>query len=174
LRVDEGMLKLSLTVYDRDDRLLVVIEDNEWLSGDPLPWDIEASFQRLTLREKARTINLGLNARSIPPFLAAELWKGACQSTPTSGILFDACCARTASGHATVEPAIPRMNSRRRIAFPRLKINASYRLKIAHLTELAPRPLQAQDAVGGGVQLFLQPPFLPTCPAGFAAARFPI
>jgi hypothetical protein len=64
LRVDEGMLKLSLTVYDREDRLLVLIEDNEWLSGDPLPWDIEA------LREKARMINLDLNAKSIPPFLA--------------------------------------------------------------------------------------------------------
>ena len=38
LRIDEGMLKFSVTVYDRDDQLLVKIEDNEWVSGDPLPF----------------------------------------------------------------------------------------------------------------------------------------
>jgi hypothetical protein len=37
---------------------------------------------------------------------------------PTTGIA--GCCARAASGHATVDPAIPVMKSRRRIAFPRL------------------------------------------------------
>ena len=33
---------------------------------------------------------------------------------------FLSCCARAASGRAAADPAIPVMNSRRRIAFPRL------------------------------------------------------
>jgi hypothetical protein len=36
---------------------------------------------------------------------------------PTTGIA--GCCARATSGHAVVEPAIPFMKSRRRIAFPK-------------------------------------------------------
>src|SRR5690242_1480603 len=39
------------------------------------------------------------------------------------------CCARAASGHATVEPPIPLMKSRRRIACPEAQDRASYRLK---------------------------------------------
>src|SRR5215472_3303619 len=42
----------------------------------------------------------------------------ACQRTPTTGILFEDCCACAASGQAAAEPAIPFMRSRRRTASP--------------------------------------------------------
>jgi hypothetical protein len=53
-------------LYDRDDNLLALIHENEWLAGDPLPWDLEASFRRLTLRHKRGVVALALDATAEP------------------------------------------------------------------------------------------------------------
>jgi hypothetical protein len=71
-----GALELSVSLYDRDDRLLVRIVRNEWIADeDPLPWDIEADFQYLRIRSKKRDIRLEIDARSRPIALRANLWR---------------------------------------------------------------------------------------------------
>jgi hypothetical protein len=74
--VGDGNLEISLRLFSETDELLLEIDRNEWISGDPLPWDIEAGWQILTLRERARHISLSLNAKEVPLELRAELWRG--------------------------------------------------------------------------------------------------
>jgi hypothetical protein len=77
LSLDMGVnnLELSLRLYAQDDALLVCIERNEWVSGDPNPWDIEADWQTLTLREKTRKISISVDAKKIPLQLRGEFWR---------------------------------------------------------------------------------------------------
>jgi len=66
------------------------IERNEWISGDPLPWDIQADWQKLTLRESARQISLSLDLKTVPLELKSELWrKGKRVSLNNRGIFLD-------------------------------------------------------------------------------------
>jgi hypothetical protein len=69
-------LEISLRLFSSTDELLVEIERNEWISGDPLPWDIHADWQILEIRERSRQISLSLNAKAIPLEIRAELWRG--------------------------------------------------------------------------------------------------
>lgn len=71
----DGRLLLSLQLYDSNDNLLAIIDRNEWISGDPLPWDIESSFQRLKIRRKAGNIALEINTHSMPITVRADLWR---------------------------------------------------------------------------------------------------
>lgn len=68
-------LEISLKLYSQSDELLIEIERNEWVSGDPLPWDIEADWQTLTLRERQRKIALTINGKFIPLRVSGEFWK---------------------------------------------------------------------------------------------------
>jgi hypothetical protein len=70
-----SQLLLSVKLYGQNNSLLAHIDNNEWVSGDPLPWDIESSFQRLTIRSMKRDIALSVNLHSIPAQLRASLWK---------------------------------------------------------------------------------------------------
>jgi hypothetical protein len=70
-----GRMLLSLRLYDPKDNLLIFIDRNEWISGDPLPWDIKSSYQRLEIRRKNRDVALSVNLRSSPAHLVADLWK---------------------------------------------------------------------------------------------------
>ncbi|MEP0824069.1 MAG: hypothetical protein HRF40_01135 [Nitrososphaera sp.] len=72
--MDNGILELSLKLHDPSGQLLVEIERNEWKSGDPFPWDIESSYQWLTIHHKKRAIALDIDARTFPPKLRADLW----------------------------------------------------------------------------------------------------
>ena len=74
-RSQEGRLLLSLTVYDKHDSLLMAIEKNEWITGDPLPWDFEFDYNQLTLRRKRGDIALTIDARQRPTDLRADLWR---------------------------------------------------------------------------------------------------
>jgi len=76
LALDEdeaGRLLLSLDLYDKDDRLLLSIYENEWISGDPLPWDIEFGHRWLRLRRKRGEVNLDINAKQEPVVLSGTL-----------------------------------------------------------------------------------------------------
>ena len=73
--IGDNNLQISLRLFSEADELLVEIDRNEWISGDPLPWDIEADWQVLTLRERARQISLSLNAKAVPIEIRAELWR---------------------------------------------------------------------------------------------------
>lgn len=74
-RSREGRLLLSITVYDEDDSLLMSIKDNEWVAGDPLPWDIEFDYNTLSMRRKYRDIALSIDARRRPTEIRADLWR---------------------------------------------------------------------------------------------------
>ena len=91
VRVDaEGRLGLSLTLYDDADALLVLIDDDEWISGDPAVWDLEADWQRLTLRRSLRDIRLRLDASRFPMRLKARLRKnGALIDITPRGVFLD-------------------------------------------------------------------------------------
>lgn len=76
LRSDgQGHLMLSLSLFDSDDSLLLLIENNEWISGDPNPWDIEYGYNTLVLRRAQREISLTIDARSSPVCLGGDLWR---------------------------------------------------------------------------------------------------
>src|ERR1700675_4189052 len=68
-------LKKSLKLFSETDAFLIEIVRNEWISGDPLPWDIEADWQTLTLRERNRKISIFVNARTVPMRLRGEFWR---------------------------------------------------------------------------------------------------
>jgi hypothetical protein len=68
-------LEISLRLFSETDELLVEIDHNEWVSGDPLPWDIEADWQKLLLRERARRISLSLDAKRVPMKVEGEFWR---------------------------------------------------------------------------------------------------
>jgi hypothetical protein len=90
MNVGESNIELSIKLFGESDELLVEIEKNEWVSGDPLPWDIEADWQRLTIRERKRKINLALDATKIPMRVRGEFWnKGHKISVTDSGLKFD-------------------------------------------------------------------------------------
>lgn len=75
LRINEGKLEASIKLYDQNDILVADIQNNEWISGNPLPWDIEASFQLLKIRRKLRDIEFSLDARVDPIELGADMWR---------------------------------------------------------------------------------------------------
>ncbi|MDP2689540.1 MAG: SEC-C metal-binding domain-containing protein, partial [Deltaproteobacteria bacterium] len=76
LRADsDGHLLLNLDVYDSSDQLLLTIRDNEWITGDPFPWDFEYSYNLLKLRRADRDISIVINARVTPLEIKGEFWR---------------------------------------------------------------------------------------------------
>jgi hypothetical protein len=75
LYLGEKNLEISLSLFSETNELLAEIDHNEWISGDPLPWDIEADWQTLVLRERARKISLSLNAKRPPMDIQGEFWR---------------------------------------------------------------------------------------------------
>lgn len=87
---DDGRLLLSLDLYDATDQLLLSISKNEWISGDPIPWDIEFGHRWLRLRRKHREITLEINAVESPVALRGRLVrKGQTFSIDPTGISID-------------------------------------------------------------------------------------
>jgi site-specific recombinase XerD len=70
---DGSRLLISLTAYDDRDNVVAIIEDNEWISGDPFPWDIESHFQYLRMRRQLGEISLEVDARKEPVRVRADL-----------------------------------------------------------------------------------------------------
>lgn len=70
-----GQLELTLSLYDSEDNLLVEIEKNEWITGDPSVWDFEYKYQWLKLWRKKRGISLEIDARTVPLNIKAEIWR---------------------------------------------------------------------------------------------------
>jgi hypothetical protein len=75
---EDGQLLLSVTLYDEADELIAEIADNEWIAGDPKPWDIEAAHRRLKLRLAPRKVALSIDARLEPVRVAGTLWRSKC------------------------------------------------------------------------------------------------
>jgi hypothetical protein len=70
-----GSLAIDARVYDPRDELLAEIAANEWVAGDPLPWDIESDFQVVRLRRRLGEISLEIDARDEPTRVRALLWR---------------------------------------------------------------------------------------------------
>lgn len=80
LHINEfGCLEITSTLYDKSDQKIFVIKDNEWLSGNPAPWDIDADYQVITIREKLRQISFSLDLRKTPAELRADFWRNGFQ-----------------------------------------------------------------------------------------------
>jgi hypothetical protein len=87
---DEGILQLSASLYNQEGELLTEIEHNEWIVGDPLPWDFEFGSRKLTLRERSRHISLQIDARNFPTSIRGHFWYGGHRFVINrSGILID-------------------------------------------------------------------------------------
>lgn len=80
-----GRLLLSLSLFDRSDKLRLLVVDNEWLTGEPIPWDLEYGFNSLKLRNTSAGISLAVDARSSPIRVRGEFSKNGqrFQVTPT-------------------------------------------------------------------------------------------
>jgi len=90
LRDPVGRLLLSVSLLDAEDNLLLSIVDNEWVTGDPLPWDFEYAYNVVKLRRAERKIALEINARVTPVELKGELWrKGQQLGVSGSTLTFD-------------------------------------------------------------------------------------
>jgi hypothetical protein len=72
---EDNRITLSVSLYDREDNLLALIEQNEWISGDPFPWDVEFSVNWIRIRKKHRNIILEIDARKFPINIYADLWR---------------------------------------------------------------------------------------------------
>jgi hypothetical protein len=73
LSIVEERLNISVALYDEEDRLLLLIDQNEWLTGDPAVWDIEATHQKFVLRMKPRDVRLSIDASVEPMRVQASL-----------------------------------------------------------------------------------------------------
>lgn len=75
LGVEDGRLTISAALYGQSREVLATINENEWTAGQPGAWDLEADWQRLTVRQKAGELTLRLDARTEPLRLRAILRK---------------------------------------------------------------------------------------------------
>jgi len=72
---EKNNLELSVRLYDQDGTVALEIERNEWISGNPLPWDIEADWQKLKIRHRKRKIAIDLDATRNPMRICGDFWK---------------------------------------------------------------------------------------------------
>lgn len=84
----EGRLSLSVDLYDEADTQILCLVDNEWVTGDPLPWDLQFGYRWLKVRLKGRDIALDLDAREDLVSLRGRLWrKGQCFTIDESSLM---------------------------------------------------------------------------------------
>ncbi|MGE3779399.1 MAG: HNH endonuclease [Pirellulaceae bacterium] len=71
---DAGAVELSSKIYDATGDVLGEISANEWSFSNRLPWDMEASYQRILVRQAQRQISLEIDCRQAPMKIRAQLW----------------------------------------------------------------------------------------------------
>jgi hypothetical protein len=71
----QGRLTLTVALRDAEDNLLMSMVDNEWVTGDPLPWDLEFHYNLVRLRRAERRVALEIDARSTPVTISGDLWR---------------------------------------------------------------------------------------------------
>jgi hypothetical protein len=88
---EERIVQLSASLYNRDGELLSLIHRNEWISGDPLPWDLEFGLTWITLRERSGLIALTIDARTLPLTVTGHFWYSGqhFRLSPTQGIIIN-------------------------------------------------------------------------------------
>jgi hypothetical protein len=73
---DQGALLLSIKLSDENDTLLAEIKENEWRSGEVVPWDIQFQHRKLTIRCAPRKIALKVDSQVDPISIQGEIWGG--------------------------------------------------------------------------------------------------
>lgn len=73
LKSEDGILYVSLKLYDENGKLILELNDNEWISGEIQPWDIKASYQHLKVWNAKRDIGLEIATDVIPIDIKARL-----------------------------------------------------------------------------------------------------
>ena len=76
---EEGHVLLSVRLFDSQNQLLLEIDNNEWVTGSALPWDIEASFQSLVIRERRGVISLDVRTDGKIIWLNGVFWHNRAQ-----------------------------------------------------------------------------------------------
>jgi hypothetical protein len=93
-----GEMQLSVQLHDEFDNALAIIEANEWVSGDPSVWDLEADHQRLVIRLARPKIALIVNSKAQPTRLRARLWRfGQLIDLSPQGIAFNGTAIQNSS-----------------------------------------------------------------------------
>lgn len=73
LDAEGGCLLISIKLFDKEDNLKAEIVDNEWITGNPKPWDIISSYQYLKVWHKKREIGLEIDTSKYPINILAKL-----------------------------------------------------------------------------------------------------
>ena len=75
LNVLDGQLNITIKLYNKKDDLVLYIDNNEWITGDFFPWDIESDYQKIKIRHKNRDIPLCINTGGDFVDINAKLWR---------------------------------------------------------------------------------------------------
>jgi hypothetical protein len=73
---EQGRMLLSAHLETKEGEILAIIDNNDWVSGDPSVWDMTASYGRIKIWSASRKLGFELQAgKKEPAVLTAELWK---------------------------------------------------------------------------------------------------
>ncbi len=71
----KGTLNVSLRLFDENDTLCLLIEDNEWIYGDIKVWDIQFKHNKLSILKKSRNIAIVIDASAKFVSLKGTFWR---------------------------------------------------------------------------------------------------
>jgi tetratricopeptide (TPR) repeat protein len=89
---EQGLLEISLKLFDRTNNLVLEIERNDWKKGNTSIWDIEFRHKSklLEVREKKGVINLKVDAHQLPVEIQGRFWiSGNFVSLSNQGVSID-------------------------------------------------------------------------------------
>jgi len=72
---EDGVLLLSLNLYDRENNLVATMIENEWETNPEIHWDLEARPLELIIKENRKDIILKINTRNNKIEITGHLWK---------------------------------------------------------------------------------------------------
>lgn len=70
-----GRLEISVDLYDKDDNLIAIIDNNDWILGNYKIWDFEFDYNYIIIRNKLYDISLELDAQVTPVKINGKLWR---------------------------------------------------------------------------------------------------
>ncbi|MEZ2335256.1 hypothetical protein AB6735_06455 [Mucilaginibacter sp. RCC_168] len=68
-------LEFSLKVYDENDALLMIIEKNVWIYGNPKIWDFKFKYNKLSILNKSRDIAMVIDGSNKYLSIKGSLYK---------------------------------------------------------------------------------------------------
>lgn len=65
---------LSLNLYDESGKLIAILDENEWRAEPGIPWDLEAKYQKITIRQSQRKIDLNIDSSGDDIKITGQFW----------------------------------------------------------------------------------------------------